>query len=149
MVARAVELNPIVLDGFDPADLEELVGQIGVVQDGQIAGPVDAVLEHLQAAGPSATQRDGTGERDDALDDDLTGDDLIGDDRSEDEADLTAVEAMRRFWDREVAGGRVPTGAELSRAAGVPPATGLGRRKRREWEAELPEHLQTAAGVGR
>jgi len=54
---------------------------------------------------------------------------------------------MRRFWDREVASGRVPTGAELSRAAGVPPNTGLGRRKRREWEAELPEHLMTAAGT--
>jgi len=56
---------------------------------------------------------------------------------------------MRRFWDREVTRGRVPTGAELSRAAGVPPTTGLGRRKRREWEAELPEHLKTAAGTTR
>jgi len=76
-------------------------------------------------------------------------DELTGDDHTDDEADLTAVAAMRRFWDREVAGGRVPTGAELSRTAGVPPATGLGRRKRREWEAELPEHLKTAASTSR
>ncbi|WP_117210571.1 hypothetical protein [Allorhizocola rhizosphaerae] len=99
----------------------------------------------FQAAGPSAAQRDGSG----ALDDDALDDGMTGDDRPDDEADLTAVAAMRRFWDHEVAAGRVPTGAELSRAAGVPPATGLGRRKRREWEAELPEHLQTAAGAGR
>ncbi|RQX00948.1 hypothetical protein DLJ59_19815 [Micromonospora inaquosa] len=49
---------------------------------------------------------------------------------------------MRRFWDTETNQGRIPTGAELSRAAGVPPATGLGRRKRRAWEAELPDHLR-------
>ena len=61
-----------------------------------------------------------------------------------DEASLTAVPAIRHFWDREVATGRVPTGAELSRAAGVPPTTGLGRRERREWAAELPESLSTA-----
>ncbi|MFI1996811.1 hypothetical protein [Actinoplanes sp. NPDC020271] len=57
---------------------------------------------------------------------------------SDEEADRSAVAAMRRFWDSEIAQGRVPTGAELSRAAGVPPSTGLGRRKRREWEADLP-----------
>lgn len=70
-------------------------------------------------------------------------------DQADDEADLTAVVVMRRLWDREVNSGRVPTGAELSRAAGVPPTTGLGRRKRRQWEAELPEHLKTAAGTTR
>jgi hypothetical protein len=92
----------------------------------------------FQAAGPPATQVDGTDELEPE-------DELESDDRADDEADLTAVAAMRRFWDREVASGRVPTGAELSRAAGVPPTTGLGRRKRREWAAELPEHLKTAA----
>jgi len=99
----------------------------------------------FHAAGPSTTEHNGHGE----LNDDAPDDDLPDDNRPDDEADLTAVAAMRRFWDREVASGRAPTGAELSRAAGVPPATGLGRRKRREWEAELPEHLQTAAGVGK
>lgn len=58
--------------------------------------------------------------------------------RADEETDLSAVAAMRRFWDTEISKGRIPTGAELSRAAGVPPQTGLGRRKRREWEAELP-----------
>jgi len=59
-----------------------------------------------------------------------------------DDADGSPVAAMRRFWNSEVAQGRVPTGAELSRAARVPPRTGLGRRKRRAWESELPEHLR-------
>ncbi|WP_117214742.1 hypothetical protein [Allorhizocola rhizosphaerae] len=101
---------------------------------------VDLGGEPFQTTGPPATQVDGTHEPE--PDDEL-------DDRPDDEADLTAVEAMRRFWESEVAGGRVPTGAELSRAAGVPPTTGLGRRKRREWETELPEHFKAAAGLGR
>ncbi|MEV4702163.1 hypothetical protein [Actinoplanes sp. NPDC049316] len=67
----------------------------------------------------------------------------------DEEADRSAVAAMRRFWDSEIAQGRVPTGAELSRAAGVPPSTGLGRRKRREWEVDLPEHIRIAATAGR
>jgi hypothetical protein len=67
----------------------------------------------------------------------------------DDENDRSAVTAMRRFWDNEIAQGRVPTGAELSRAAGVPPTTGLGRRKRREWEADLPEPIKAASGSGR
>lgn len=69
-----------------------------------------------------------------------------GPDRDEhdgdEEADSSAVAAMRRFWDNEVARGRVPTGAELSRAANVPPSTGLGRRKRREWEVDLPDRVR-------
>lgn len=71
-------------------------------------------------------------------------DEMIDDAEDEDDTqdDLSAVAAMRRFWDTETSQGRIPTGAELSRAAGVPPATGLGRRKRRAWEAELPDHLR-------
>ncbi len=45
---------------------------------------------------------------------------------------------MRAFWDREVEAGRVPTGADLARAAQphyVSSAT--GRRRRATWEAEL------------
>ncbi|GIE89725.1 hypothetical protein [Actinoplanes regularis] len=67
----------------------------------------------------------------------------------DEEADRSAVAAMRRFWDNETVHGRVPTGAELSRAAGVPPSTGLGRRKRREWETELPDHMKITAPAGR
>ena len=72
-------------------------------------------------------------------DDDGTKDDEA---TADDDADLSAVAAMRRFWDSEVSQSHVPTGAELSRAAGVRPRTGLGRRKRRAWEAELPDHLR-------
>jgi hypothetical protein len=68
---------------------------------------------------------------------------------TEEDADISAVAAMRRFWDSETAKGRIPTGAELARAAGVPPSTGLGRRKRREWEAYLPEPLKAAAETSR
>ncbi|MFJ1540429.1 hypothetical protein ACIODS_17990 [Micromonospora chalcea] len=67
----------------------------------------------------------------------------------QEEPDTSAVAIMRRFWDSETAKGRIPTGAELSRAAGVPPSTGLGRRKRREWAADLPEQLKTTAGKSR
>ena len=81
-------------------------------------------------------------------DEELSGHEHDGPTQTDDEATVTAVDAMRRFWDKEVASGRVPTGAELSRAAGVPPRTGLGRRKRREWEAELPDHLKSGAEVG-
>lgn len=58
------------------------------------------------------------------------------------ETENSAVASMRRFWDAEVGEGRIPTGAELSRAAGVPPETGLGRRKRRQWTPSLPDHLR-------
>jgi hypothetical protein len=80
---------------------------------------------------------------DDPLDDDAD------EQQADEETDLSAVAAMRRFWDAEVSKGRIPTGAELSRAAGVPPSTGLGRRKRREWEGELPERLRSVVGAGR
>jgi len=96
-----------------------------------------------QAQELPATDRVRTDELDDEDDDDLT-----GADRPDDEADRTAVAAMRRYWDSETAVGRIPTGAQLSRAAGVPPSTGLGRRKRREWEAELPNDLKLAAAAG-
>ena len=58
--------------------------------------------------------------------------------------DSSSVAAMRRFWDNSVKRGHIPSGAELSRAAGVPPTTGLGRRKRREWEAEVGTLLHAA-----
>ena len=63
-------------------------------------------------------------------------------------AEKPFVLAMRRFWDQEVAKGNLPTGASLSKAAGVDPSTGLGRRKRREWEKELPGHLRRTASAG-
>jgi len=87
---------------------------------------------------------------DNAVDDDLTDDDSDDESGMEDdeEADVSAVAAMRRYWDAEIAQGRIPTGAQLSRAAGVPPTTGLGRRRRREWEAELPDDLRRTLAVG-
>lgn len=99
------------------------------------------------AAGPTRAPLNGT--HDLEPDHQWTSGEFPNDDRTDDEADLGPVEVMRRLWDREVGHGRVPTGAELSRAAGVPPETGLGRRKRREWVAELPEPLKTEAGLGR
>jgi hypothetical protein len=77
--------------------------------------------------------------------------DASGDDAEDgdEEADRTSVAAMRRFWDSEIAHGRIPSGAELSRAAGVPPSTGLGRRKRREWQADLPHDTKVTTTASR
>ena len=49
----------------------------------------------------------------------------------------SGVAVMRAFWDREVAAGRIPTGADLLRAAGLSPASSLGRRKAAMWSREL------------
>ncbi|NUR31750.1 MAG: hypothetical protein HOV83_38915 [Catenulispora sp.] len=86
------------------------------------------------------------GEHGDEGNDDGTDDE--DEDAADDEADLSAVAAMRRYWDTETAQHRIPTGAALSRAAGVPPNTGLGRRKRREWVAELPDDLRRTLTLG-
>lgn len=106
--------------------------------------PLDEPLhQHGQAASPreapSSTRYGESPTDDDA-------DRVVG---IQEGADTSAVAAMRRFWDSETAKGRIPTGAELSRAAGVPPSTGLGRRKRREWAADLPEQVKGAAGTSR
>jgi hypothetical protein len=62
------------------------------------------------------------GDKDDAEDEQRTGQDT----------DISAVATMRRFCDAEIGNGRIPAGAALSRAAEMPPKTGLGRRKRRQ-----------------
>jgi hypothetical protein len=98
----------------------------------RVAEQTGSPLEHLPRAAPDEEQPA----------------DEFDDEPGDDEQDTSAVTSMRRFWDQEVANGRVPTGAQLSRAAGVRPKTGLGRRKRREWEAELPEHLEPTAVTG-
>jgi hypothetical protein len=49
----------------------------------------------------------------------------------------SATAVMRAHWDREVAAGRVPTGADLLRAAGVPSSSSLGRQNAAKWRAEL------------
>lgn len=111
-------------------------------EDEREAALTTAVADEAKAD-TAGSIRDGDADR--RPDDDLTEDDdeLEDDDAAQDDdADVSAVVAMRRFWEAEVGQGRVPTGAELSRAAGVPPRTGLGRRKRRAWEAELPDHLR-------
>jgi hypothetical protein len=118
-------------------------------EDDREAALTAAVADDAKAD-TAGSIRDGDADR--QPDDDLTEDDdeLEDEDAAQDdEADVSAVTAMRRFWETEVGQGRVPTGAELSRAAGVPPRTGLGRRKRRAWEAELPDRLRRPlAAVG-
>lgn len=45
----------------------------------------------------------------------------------------SATDVMRAFWDRERAAGRMPSGADLLRAAGLSPESSLGRQKRAKW----------------
>ncbi len=52
-----------------------------------------------------------------------------------DEDGGTGKAAARSYWDREIAAGRTPTGADLTRAAGLSPKSGLGRRWARQWSA--------------
>ncbi|GIF98328.1 hypothetical protein [Catellatospora citrea] len=123
----------------------------GSTDNGTTDNGVRRELDELfgRAVGVDGTDAERPSPQDDLIDDeddDSAADDL---DAQDDEADLSAVAAMRRYWETETAQGRVPTGAELSRAAGVLPKTGLGRRKRRKWEAQLPDHLRTGAGTGR
>jgi hypothetical protein len=52
--------------------------------------------------------------------------------------DTTAAAVMHAFWNREVATGRVPTGADLMRAAGLDPSSSShGRQLAARWRAEL------------
>jgi hypothetical protein len=51
----------------------------------------------------------------------------------------SATAVMRAHWDREVAAGRVPSGADLLRAAGAPPTSSLGRQCAGKWRAELDD----------
>ena len=50
-----------------------------------------------------------------------------------DSSTATATKIMRAFWDREMAAGREPTGADLCRAAGVPTTSSLGRQYAAQW----------------
>jgi hypothetical protein len=54
---------------------------------------------------------------------------------------INATTVMRAYWDAEVSKGRVPSGAELGRIAGVPDTSSLGRTRRREWLPELPSEM--------
>ncbi len=58
---------------------------------------------------------------------------------------LSATEVMRAFWTAEVAAGRVPSGAELGRAAGLSPASSLGRQLAARWRQELPGQQRDGA----
>jgi hypothetical protein len=58
----------------------------------------------------------------------------------------SATAVMRAHWDREVAAGRVPSGADLLRAAGVPPSSSLGRQNAARWRAELDD-AESAEGA--
>ncbi|MFI9641412.1 hypothetical protein ACIG87_15330 [Micromonospora sp. NPDC051925] len=141
-------LMPQPANGHDLAADSETIGTAGRVERSQ----EEELAQHSHADDATVTDRvnplDGDRPQrpawqaeppsaaDDHLDEENDADD------TDDESDLSAVAAMRRFWDTEVGKGRIPTGAELSRAARVPPTTGLGRRKRREWESELPDELR-------
>jgi hypothetical protein len=51
---------------------------------------------------------------------------------------MSATDVMRAYWDAEIGAGRpAPTGADLLRAAGVPPSSSLGRQNAAKWRAEL------------
>ncbi|SCE63742.1 hypothetical protein GA0070216_10130 [Micromonospora matsumotoense] len=116
-------------------------GRVERSQEQEIApqdGDDDASADRVNPVGAGRPQRPVWQPESPPITEDL----LDEDDDTDSESDLSAVDAMRRFWDTEVGKGRIPTGAELSRAARVPPATGLGRRKRREWESELPDELR-------
>lgn len=55
------------------------------------------------------------------------------------EASASGVQVMRAFWDREVSAGRIPSGADLRRAAGLSEASSLGRQMAAKWRAELED----------
>jgi|HubBroStandDraft_6_1064221.scaffolds.fasta_scaffold00231_2 hypothetical protein len=48
----------------------------------------------------------------------------------------SATDVMRAFWSRERAAGRMPSGADLVRAAGLSETSSLGRQMRAKWAAE-------------
>ncbi|GAA2760006.1 hypothetical protein [Actinopolymorpha rutila] len=48
-----------------------------------------------------------------------------------------AKQSMRRHWEAEIAAGRVPSGADLNRAASKDPGASLGRKYAGEWRTEL------------
>jgi hypothetical protein len=68
--------------------------------------------------------------------------------KATDVAGTEAQAAARVLWDTAIAEGRIPSGAELARAAGVDPS--MGRRWRRDWEQETTTTTTTtdAAAVG-
>lgn len=60
----------------------------------------------------------------------------------------TATQIMRAHWDAEVSAGRVPSGADLLRAAGLEATSSLGRQRRARWITELPAEMRAAASAG-
>lgn len=48
---------------------------------------------------------------------------------------------MRAYWEKEIAAGNIPNGADLNRAAGNDPGASLGRRYASEWRDELPSEF--------
>jgi Protein of unknown function (DUF2637) len=59
----------------------------------------------------------------------------------------TATEIMREHWDAEVAQGRIPSGADLLRAAGVPETSSLGRQNAAKWRKEIAATVAQAAAT--
>lgn len=56
---------------------------------------------------------------------------------------------MRAHWDTVIADGRIPSGADLNRAASKDPKYSLGKKYARQWRQELPEAFVEAAQAGR
>lgn len=78
----------------------------------------------------------------DALRGDSGGDDDDRDDDAEMPARRGAVRAeMRAHWEKEIAAGNIPNGAELNRAAGKSANYSLGKRYASEWRNELPAEI--------
>lgn len=63
------------------------------------------------------------------------------------DAGVSATAVMRAYWDRETGAGRVPTGADLIRAAGLAPTSSLGRQNAAKWRAELDDASTPGAGT--
>lgn len=72
--------------------------------------------------------------------------DSDGDDDRDDDAEMPARRgavraAMRAHWEKEIAAGNIPNGAELNREAGKTANYSLGKRYASEWRSELPAEI--------
>jgi hypothetical protein len=62
-------------------------------------------------------------------------------------APANATGVMRAYWDREVAAGRIPSGADLLRAAGLSSTSSLGRQNAAKWKQELDQAREPGGGA--
>jgi hypothetical protein len=57
--------------------------------------------------------------------------------------------AMRAHWDKQIADGFIPSGADLNRAVDKAPKYSLGKKYAGQWRQELPEEFVEAVEAGR